>query len=64
MAIFFVASCRRWIVDCSHWVRQVRSGADCHIAENDGGSLTRRKRLDSDGAQARLVLPVNVESGR
>lgn len=35
-----------------------------HIAENHGGSLTLRNRLDSRGAQARLVLPVNVESGR
>ncbi|MDE0442741.1 MAG: ATP-binding protein [Gammaproteobacteria bacterium] len=33
-----------------------------HIAENHGGSLTLRNRLDRRGAQARLVLPVNVES--
>ena len=29
-----------------------------HIAENHGGSLTLRNRLDRCGAQARLVLPV------
>ncbi|MCY3623550.1 MAG: ATP-binding protein [Gammaproteobacteria bacterium] len=29
-----------------------------HIAENHGGSLTLRNRLDGSGAQARLVLPV------
>ena len=31
-----------------------------HIAENHGGSLTLRNRLDRCGAQARLVLPVNA----
>lgn len=31
-----------------------------HIAENHGGSLTLRNRLDRQGAQARLVLPVNA----
>ena len=35
-----------------------------HIAENHGGSLTLRNRSDRTGAQARLVLPVNAESGR
>ena len=29
-----------------------------HIAENHGGSLTLRNRVDRSGAQARLVLPV------
>lgn len=33
-----------------------------HIAENHGGSLTLRNRLDRCGAQARLVLPVNAGS--
>ena len=35
-----------------------------HIAENHGGSLDLRNRSDRSGAQARLVLPVNVESAR
>ena len=35
-----------------------------HIAENHGGSLTLRNRLDRRGAQARLVLPVRAESAR
>ena len=34
-----------------------------HIAENHGGSLNLRNRSDRSGAQARLVLPANVESG-
>ena len=34
-----------------------------HIAENHGGSLTLRNRSDRRGAEARLVLPLNPESG-